>query len=213
MSSGAVPPSQGTGPLAAGNYGFQAVYSGDSFYNGSTSPCEPFSVARGSSTTVSVVFDASTNMAWSGTETTGASAYDTATVTTSGPVMTTGTVSYTFYTNGVCSGTGSSAGTVTLTSTGGVPNSNTEGSLAAGSYSFQAVYSGDSNYSGSTNSCEPFTVSSGGTVGGATVPIDKLALLAPYFGIAAAFGSLVVATGLLLSRRRSRRYVHLSIRL
>jgi hypothetical protein len=39
-----------------------------------------------------------------------------------------------------------------------VPNSSTESNLAAGSYSFQAAYSGDGNYSGSTGPCEPFTV-------------------------------------------------------
>ena len=108
--------------------------------------------------TATSVFDASTNMAWSGTETSGVSAYDTATVPTSGTIAATGTVSYTFYTNGACSGAGSSAGSVALTSTGAVPNSNTEGPLAAGLYSFQAAYSGDTNYGGSTSSCESFTV-------------------------------------------------------
>src|SRR5260221_14069280 len=35
------------------------------------------------------------------------------------------------------------------------------GSLAAGSYSFYAVYSGDSNYSGSTSALEPFSGTQG----------------------------------------------------
>jgi hypothetical protein len=39
-----------------------------------------------------------------------------------------------------------------------VPKSNTESNLAAGPYSFQATYSGDANYGGSTSPCEPFTV-------------------------------------------------------
>ncbi len=182
MSSGAVPPSQGTGPLAAGNYGFQAVYSGDSHYNGSTSPCEPFSVAVGSSMTATVVFDAST-------------------ITTSGPVMATGTVSYTLYANGVCSGSGVSAGTVTLTTTGAVPNSITEGPLAAGPYSFQATYSDDNNYLPSTSSCESFTVSSG-SVGGVTLPVDKLGLVVPFIESSLLVLAATVTAFLYLRRAR-----------
>ncbi len=168
-STGAVPTSNIEGPLAAGSYSFQAVYAGDSHYLGSSSPCEPFSL--GISSIATVLFDASTTSRWSGSETTGASAYDTATVATSGTVVATGTVSYTFYTNGVCSGAGSSAGTVTLTASGGVPISNIEGPLAAGSYSFRAVYLGDSHYAGSTSPCEPFNVVKGSS-STATVVFD-----------------------------------------
>jgi hypothetical protein len=157
-ATGSVPKSGTKGPLAAGSYAFQASYSGDGNYSGSTGPCEPFTVSGGTSKTATTVFDAATNSAWSGTESPGASAYDTAAVTASGTVTPAGTVTYTFYTNGTCSGTGTSAGTVTLTATGAVPKSGTEGPLAAGSYSFQATYSGDSNYSGSTGPCEPFQV-------------------------------------------------------
>src|SRR5262249_52609193 len=124
------------------------------------------------STTATVVFDAGTKAPWAGTETTGASAYDTASVTTSDTIVATGTVSYTFFPNGACTaGTGTAAGTVSLTSTGAVPQSSTEGPLKAGSYSFQAVYSGDSNYGKSTSPCEPFTVNSG-TSSTATVVFD-----------------------------------------
>jgi len=75
-------------------------------------------------------------------------------------VTATGTVSYTFFTNGTCTGTGTSAGTETLSS-GSVPKSNTESELADGSYSFQASYSGDSNYGGSSSTCETFSVGLG----------------------------------------------------
>jgi hypothetical protein len=156
-ATGTVPNSSNEGPLAAGSYSFQATYSGDSNYSGSTGPCEPFSVGQGNATSSTVVFDATTNKPWAGTEATGASAYDTATVTGTAGFTPTGTVTYTFFTNGTCSGTGSSAGMVTL-SGGTVPNSSTEGPLATGAYSFQATYSGDGNYIGSTSSCEPFSV-------------------------------------------------------
>src|SRR5436189_516706 len=107
-----------------------------------------------SSSIATIVFHPSTSAPWSRAETAGASAYDTATVATSDAIVATGTVTYTFFTNGVCSGTGSSAGTVTLTVAGAVPDSNREGPpLAARSYSFNANYSGYSNYLGSTSPC------------------------------------------------------------
>src|SRR5207302_890913 len=174
-SAGAVPNSAFTGPLSPGSYSFNATYGGDSNYPSSTSPCEQFNVAKDPSSTGTVVFDASTKMAWSGAETAGASAFDTATVTTSGTIVATGTVSYTFFANNACFGSGTSAGTVGLTSTGSALNSTTEGPLPGGLYSFMATYSGDSNYAGSTSSCEPFTVLSS-PVGGTNLPIDKLAL-------------------------------------
>jgi hypothetical protein len=125
---------------------------------GTSVQCSGTGTGIGSSSTRTTVYDTATGAAWSGTETTGASAYDTAGVTVPGPAVAKGTVTYTFYTNNACAGQGSPAGTVSLTSTGVVPNSNAEGPLTYGSYSFQAFYSGDSNYNNSTSPCEPFTV-------------------------------------------------------
>ncbi len=142
------------GPLAAGSYSFEAKYSGDSNYAAVTSSCELFSVSVATSSTSTVVDDAGSNSPWSGTEKTGASAYDTSTVTGVAGIAPTGTISYTFWSNGTCANTGAGAGTnLSLGS-----KSTTEGPLAAGSYSFEAVYSGDANYATSTSSCEPFTV-------------------------------------------------------
>jgi len=174
-SDGTVPNSQATGALAAGSYSFEATYSGDSNYQGSTGACEPFSVAAGTSNTTTTVFDASTNAAWAGTETTGASAYDTSSVTTSDGFPATGTVSYTFFTNGTCSGSGTPAGGGALAA-GAAPNSSTEGPLNAGSYSFEATYSGDSNYAGSTSSCEPFAVGQAATSTVTTASTSSLTL-------------------------------------
>jgi hypothetical protein len=157
-ASGAVPNSNTVGPLAAGLYAFRATYPGDRNYSGSDSMCEPFTVAQGGPATSTTVHNAATNRPLVGTETAGTSAYDTASVTGAAGMIPTGTVTYTFFTNGVCSGTGTAAGTVTLTATGSVPNSNSVGPLAAGSYSFRASYSGDTNYVASTVACEPFTI-------------------------------------------------------
>ncbi len=168
--NGTVPASDTQGALAAGSYSFQAAYSGDVDFLGSTGPCEPFTVDKASSNTATTVFNAATNAAWAGTEVTGAKAYDTATVSHSDSVTATGTVTYTFYSSGNCSGTSTNAGTVTLTSNGTVPNSDTQGPLQAGSHSFQAVYSGDTNYSPSTSSCEPFSVDPAPSAGPAPIP-------------------------------------------
>src|SRR5260370_1259958 len=157
------------GPLAAGSYAFQATYSGDANYGGSTSGCEPFSVGAGTSGTATTVFDAATNVAWAGTESTGSSAYDTASVSTSNGFVATGTVTYTFFTNNTCAVPGNRAGTGARTVIEAMPNSGTEGPLAAGSYAFQATYSGDANYGGSTSRCEPFSVGKPATQTATTV--------------------------------------------
>ena len=92
----------------------------------------------------------------------GSSVYDT---TTLGNLVTgeipTGQVQYTFFANGDCSGDGTSAGLKTLNLDGSVPQSDTQGPLAAGDYSFHAQYLAgtDAHYSDSeVSACEPFTV-------------------------------------------------------
>jgi sugar lactone lactonase YvrE len=183
-------PSGPRGPLSAGSDSFNARYSGDANYLASTGPCEPFSVSKGSPIISTAIYDAATLSPWSGSETTSASAaYDTATVTGVSGITPIGTLVYTFYTNGVCSGTGIATDNVTLTTTGAVPISKTQGQWIAGSYSFEGSYSGDPNYALSNSVCEPFTVMPSGSVGGTVLPVNKLVLLAPYIGLA----SLIVA--------------------
>jgi GDSL-like Lipase/Acylhydrolase family len=159
LDNGAVPNSGTVGPLAADSYSYQAVYGGDINFDASpVSACGPFAVAAATPTTATVVDDATSNAPWDGSEVTGASAYDTATVTGNAGVAPTGTVTYSFFTNGSCSAAPSTTQSVTL-NTGVVPNSDTVGPLDAGSYSFDAVYNGDGNYDASpVIACEPFTV-------------------------------------------------------
>jgi hypothetical protein len=161
LSSGGVPNSNATAALSIGSYAFDAVYSGDTNYMGSMSSCEYFTVvgSGGTPTTITTtVFDASTNAAWSGTEVAGASAYDTATLSGQvGSKVPTGTVTYDFFYTADCTATPFSNSMVTL-SGGSVPNSKPTGALGEGSYAFEAVYSGDSTYAGSTSPCEPFNV-------------------------------------------------------
>ena len=129
--------------LGAGAYSFQASYSGDGNYSGSPSSCEALQRGDDPASSGTVVEDAARAPRGAGTRTTGASAYDTATViSAAGGITPTGTVTYSFFDNATCTGPAATTQTVTL-SGGAVPNSSATGALAAGSYSFQATYSGD----------------------------------------------------------------------
>ena len=119
--------------------------------------CEPFSVVATTTGVGTVVDNTATNHAWNGSETVGAAAYDTATVTRVGGFTPAGTLTYNLYAGGTC--TGSPLTSITRTLSGGlVPNSASTGGLAAGSYSFSGSYSGDFNYLPAIGSCEPFAV-------------------------------------------------------
>ena len=213
----------------AGGYQWQAVYtSGNGQNNDATSACgsETFTVAKAATTMATVLMDASTNKAWTNTETAGATAYDTATL--SGAVtgiVPTGTVTYSYFTNGKCTSPSSSTQTVTLTATGTVPNSATTASLSAGSYSFDAIYNGDTNYAASTVSpCEPFTVAAIATTPATTpttAPPTTTTTAPPVTQAAIAFtgadiagmvlgGMVLLGTGtfLVIVTRRRRRTGH-----
>jgi hypothetical protein len=143
-----------TSPLAAGTYYFQASYSGDGSYSPAISACESFTVGVAAPSVGTTVYDGTTNVAWSGTEVSGSSAYDNSTVTGVSGFTPTGTVSYSLFTNAACAGTSTPEGTGLALGT----NSNSTSPLAAGTYGFEAIYSGDGNYSGLTSSCESFSV-------------------------------------------------------
>jgi hypothetical protein len=157
------------GPLAAGAFSFIADYSGDTNYLGSTSDVEPLSVEQeitgqhGTLTFVTVIVDAG-GVPVTAPVPVGTSVRDTATI--SGQVSglpATGTVTYKFFTT--IDGTGPHTDeVVTLNPDGTVPDSALHGPLAAGPYSFIAVYSGDSNYEGSISAVEPLTVQQGTSV-------------------------------------------------
>jgi YVTN family beta-propeller protein len=130
----------------------------------STPPATQSMALQGTGTPVKVatstfmtIYDATTGSPWSGTEGAGASSYASAAVAPGGrgPAPT-GTVGYTMYPDGACTGAGPES-TVTLVG-GFVPNSGPSAPLAAASYSFVATYSGDANYDSSTSVCTPFAV-------------------------------------------------------
>jgi hypothetical protein len=131
--------------LAGGGFPFASSFDGKSF--------DAWYDAGG---TFTVVHDATTGNGWGGDETSGAMAYDTAMVQ-GGTGSPTGTLTYSLFSNGDCTGPAATTETVTL-SGGLVPNSATSAPLSDGLYSYQTSYSGDSNHIASTSSCEPFNV-------------------------------------------------------
>jgi uncharacterized repeat protein (TIGR01451 family) len=138
--------SDATGALGAGDYGFRAMYvaGNDSNHNDSAwSACEPFSIAKASPTISTTL---------SGTEVlVGSSVHDSATLT-GATANAGGTVQYTVFSDNECSTKFADAGTVDVDH-GQVPNSNGVAFPQAGTYYWQAVYSGDANNVGSRSSC------------------------------------------------------------
>jgi uncharacterized repeat protein (TIGR01451 family) len=152
-------------PLLPGTYGFIATVTGDDNYLGASGVCEPFTVAPAETTTTTTIHNAAGDADVTDEQVPlGTSVYDSASVTSdNSTAKPTGTVSFKFFSNENCTGEVSqNAGTVALNGNGVASPSNTEGPLAAGSYSFQATYvSGDANFVGSTGQCEPLRVSKG----------------------------------------------------
>jgi uncharacterized repeat protein (TIGR01451 family) len=87
----------------------------------------------------------------------GATVHDKATVGSAGGFGTpTGTVSFTVYMgNTACTGTGTAAGTVALSS--GVAHPSSDATVPVGGLSYKAHYNGDANYTEADGPCEPLT--------------------------------------------------------
>ena len=154
----------------------------------------PFSAPAATSLTTAVIDDAS-NAAWANSEVAGASAHDTANIggQQSGQPAT-GTVTYSFFKNGTCSGSATSTQTVTVSSGGSVPNSASTGALTGtGSYAFRAAYSGDANYGASTSPCEPFAIQASWTL--QATPNPSGATVNGLYGVACPSSTVCVAVG------------------
>jgi hypothetical protein len=155
LSNGQPQPANVQG-LPAGSYSYEAAYSGDSNYGPLLSPCEPFTVNPATPVfTTQVATTANPNVTGT-TVASGTATFDTAVVAEVTPFAPAGTVTYNFFSNGVCSGAPTSTQTVTLAG-GTVPNSTSQ-TLANGTYSYADSYSGDPNYQPATSVCEPFAV-------------------------------------------------------
>ncbi|HEY1267653.1 MAG TPA: kelch repeat-containing protein [Candidatus Binatia bacterium] len=143
-------------PATSGSFAFQASYSGDNTYNTKVGPCEVLSVSKIEATVATDIHDASHSVVTSVAA--GTTVHDKATV--SGGVGTpTGTVTFTWFTNGTCSGTASQT-SAALALGGGAADATSfaQTPSASGSFAFQASYSGDATYNAKLGPCEPLSV-------------------------------------------------------
>src|SRR6266699_4107259 len=144
VTNGVVPNSNTFTPTTVGSYSFNATYSGDANNAAATATCEPLTVTQ-ASTTTSVASSANPSFF-------GQSVTFTATVTGSTTVATpTGTVQF--------KDGATVLATVGVTTTAGVTTATfTTSTLAVGSHSITATYSGDTNFTGSTSAVLTQTV-------------------------------------------------------
>jgi hypothetical protein len=134
---------------STGSFAFDATYSGDANGNAPvTSACEPLTVGM-MTPTITTTLSSNKIIA-------GGSVTDSATLTSA--FQAAGTVNYDLFSTSDCSGTSTIMSTVTVTN-GAVPNSASRTFNTAGNFSWNAVYSGDSNNNAATSSCEPLVVS------------------------------------------------------
>jgi len=130
---------------SAGDFYWQAVYSGDANNNGATSVCtSEHLVVQSLTPNINTTLSA-TSVA------VGTAVHDSATLMGATPTAG-GTVTYTVYTNDTCTQGAQDAGTVTVTN-GVVPDSNAIIFNSAGDFYWQAVYSGDANNLGTSSVC------------------------------------------------------------
>ena len=108
-----------------------------------------------------------------------------------------GTVTYTVYTNDTCTVLGATAGIVTVTG-GVVPDSDPVTFTTAGTFFWQAVYSGDANNLAATSVCttETLVVSPNApSIATLLVPPGPVAIGTPVFDTAVLTGATATAGG------------------
>ena len=151
VTNGVVPNSNPITFSNAGTWYWQAVYSGDANNAAAKSTCnEETLVVDKNGPSITTVLVPGSPVAI------GTVVHDTATLSNA-TASAGGTVTYTYYTNDTCTAGAQSAGTVNVTN-GVVPNSNPITFSNAGTWYWQAVYSGDANNAGAKSSCNEETL-------------------------------------------------------
>ena len=145
VTNGVIPDSDPVTFNAAGNYYWQAVYSGDANNTGATSVCtSEHLVVNKAGPSIATTLSAESI-------TVGGTVHDSAALTGT-TTNAGGTVTYTVYSNDTCTDNPQDAGTKTV-SNGVIPDSDPITFNSAGDYYWQAVYSGDANNTGATSLC------------------------------------------------------------
>ena len=172
VTNGSVPNSPAFTPSAAGYYSFQASYSGDGNNNPATSVCSDEQLLVKTNPSIGTTLSATSVLV-------GSTVHDSASLTNATSDAG-GTVTYTVYSNNACTTGARAAGTVTVTN-GSVPDSNGLAFNTAGTYYWQAVYSGDTKNNTATSTCtdEVLTVNPvqpGGSTAQNVIPNDSFTL-------------------------------------
>src|SRR5438105_3265310 len=176
-----------TAVQTAGGISFSAHYNGSTTYNESTSVgCEQLSPVKLDSSVTTAIHNAAHAVITSAAI--GATVHDSATVTgTQAGGTPTGTVTFAWFANGLCTGRPVAVSDPFDLVNGSVDASAfTQTPASAGPYAFEAHYNGSTTYNEATSACEPLTVnpnqptihttpSAGGNVG---VVLNDSALLA-----------------------------------
>src|SRR5205807_1615566 len=137
VTNGAPADSDGLVFNSAGTFYWQAVYSGDGNNNGATSPCQSEILTVGKKSPTIVTTLSATTAAI------GDTVHDSSALT-GATANAAGTAPYPVYTNDTCSAGARDGGTIAVTS--GTPaDSNGLVFSSAGTFYWQAVYSGDAN--------------------------------------------------------------------
>ncbi len=166
-SDATAPYTAGTGFTSntVGMWHWIASYAGDANNSAVSSPCAngAVTVNKATPSITEVIHDN-----YESTITTAALGTTThAKATISGGYNPSGSVTFTYYTNGTCTGTGSAAGSIALV--GGVAHPSTsEGPLGAGIYSFNAQYSGDGN-NNTVGQCKAVTINKANPIFSTTI--------------------------------------------
>jgi hypothetical protein len=147
VTNGIVPSSGRVTFISAGTNSWNAVYSGDANNGHATSLCGTVTVNK-ATPTVSATLSANVI-------TKGGAASGSATLT--GSFVAGGTLTYNEFSSGDCTGTANVVSTVTVTNNV-VPSSSSTTFPTDGRFSWNAIYSGDSNNSPATSSCKVITV-------------------------------------------------------
>ena len=129
----------------------------------------PFTAWRLSASLAATIEDSADNHVASITA--GTAVHDTA-IISGGSGVYTGTVTYRFFTGSACSGTGTIVDSPVTVTNSVVPDSASQTFSTAGSFSWNAVYSGDANNSGVDSPCEPLTVNPSITANFAFFPTE-----------------------------------------
>jgi hypothetical protein len=149
FSNGSVPTSTPWTAMPPGTYQWQATYNGDGNHVASTSACGTDSVTVNISTPTIATATLPSSAVVTGTSVKGQAALTGATSSAGG------TVTYKLFSGTACTGSPVSTTLAATVTNGVVAQSNPFTTTPAGTYTWQATYSGDINNQGTTSPCGP----------------------------------------------------------